>query len=411
MENTSFDEAIEKLWSLGINPDLIENDENYDYYKIPINDIKNSKKKVNKIIKKHTIIVDSRERDYLVYKNPNNYLLNLSQTYRNVEKIELIAVMLPKTEYNVNSNNNKVRIAVNGSTTFECYHLTPGQYMLGSNTYGDNKYIADGDVPKWGLLAEIKRVLALSGFSFNIFLCTVPYEYNNLTDASNGGTGKNASVLNRICITSETSFKIDFTNNNTINRLLGFPNEIIESSTNINKIYGFDDTGECNGTHILNGDVYTIQVNSIISKYDYNLLDDPNYLIMELSIGNNLLNRIESTNLSTDNKFCVVLYDMNDPDNIQSYNSESNIYNPANLTIDRKQGRLKALKGTDFDKKIINFNPPIIIENIKITFYKYGNILYDFNNREHLLIFEVDTIEQKSINNNENIENNENNEN
>ena len=45
---------------------------------------------------------------------------------------------------------------------------------------------------------------------------------------------------------------------------------------------------------------------------------------------------------------------------------------------------------SDFDKKIVTFTPPITLENFKISFYKYDNTYYNFNNREHMLTFEID---------------------
>jgi hypothetical protein len=63
------------------------------------------------------------------------------------------------------------------------------------------------------------------------------------------------------------------------------------------------------------------------------------------------------------------------------------------LGVIRQPGRLKALKGTDFDKKIITFEVPIIVENFKVTFTKYDGTPYDFNNREHVIVFELDVVE------------------
>jgi hypothetical protein len=42
------------------------------------------------------------------------------------------------------------------------------------------------------------------------------------------------------------------------------------------------------------------------------------------------------------------------------------------------------------DKKILIFSPPVILDNFKISFYKYDNTYYNFHNREHMLTFELD---------------------
>jgi hypothetical protein len=119
------------------------------------------------------------------------------------------------------------------------------------------------------------------------------------------------------------------------------------------------------------------------------MLDDPNYIIMELEFGNKVGERIESTDIATNRKFSVVIYDANEADNIQTYNSNDSTSN-VKIQVDRRPGRLKALKGSDFDKKILIFSPPITLDNFKISFYKYDNTYYNFHNREHMLTFEVD---------------------
>ena len=389
MNNTIFD-AMMRLRQLGVDTSEL----NQDYYKIPLENTDLSKIEREhptkaKINSKHTIIVDSRQRDYSIYSHPNNYLINLSVPYRNVEKIELIAAMLPKTEYNVISENNLILLTIDGIQ--EPLLLTPGQYSIGSNEQGKPDYISSGYYPINGVIAEVKRVLnthPLSGNSFNVFLATVPPP---------NGTGKNASVLNRILITNDlVHFSIDFTNTNYSSgspfRLLGFQKDIIWSvSTNV--IYGSNNYGNCTSSELQIGTTHTVNIPSIQSIYDYDLQDDPQYIIMQLVFGNKTADRIESSDIATNQKFAVILYDSNDPDNISSYDSSTLPGNNVQFKTDRKTGRLKALKGADFDKKIISFDPPITLESLTISFNKYDNTLYNFHNREHLLTFELDVAE------------------
>jgi hypothetical protein len=380
--------AIERLQQLGVNT----SDLHQDYYKIPLENIDLTKiekelPKRSKVISKHNIIVDSRQRDYSIYPTPSNYLVNLSEPHRNVERIELIAAMMPKTEYNINSENNLLLVTIDGLT--EKLTLTPGQYLIGSNVNGNINYKADGSVVFTGLVAELQRVLNLhtnSGNDFNAFLVTTP--------ESSGGTGTNAAILNRIAITnSSVTFTINFTNQYYLSgspfRVLGFYKQVYTSST-INIIYGTDDIGSCTQTNLIDETTHTITIQSLVSVFDYDLKDDPQYLIMELEFGNKSAERVESLDIATNQKFAVIIYDSNDPDNIQNFNSTTTVDNAIQLGFSRPAGRLKALKGTDFDKKIVTFDPPITLENFKITFYKYDNTYYNFHNREHLLTFELD---------------------
>ena len=111
---------------------------------------------------------------------------------------------------------------------------------------------------------------------------------------------------------------------------------------------------------------------------------------MELAFGNKSAERTESSDIATNQKFAIIIYDANDPDNIETFNASTNLQDPVKIKIERKAGTLKALKGSDFDKKILTFEPPITLENFKVKFFKYDNTPYNFHNREHLLTFELE---------------------
>jgi hypothetical protein len=396
MSQYDVESALHRLRQLGVDTSTLHQ----DYYKIPLENIDLSKVErpeptKSKVTSKHTIIVDSRQRDYSIYPYANSYLVDLMEPHRNVERIELIAAMMPKTEYNINTENNLLLVNIGGTvvngvvvggTTSKLY-LTEGQYLIGSNVIGNVNYISNGDVPVSGLIAELNRVLLTVSFDFNVFLATIP--------SGNGGTGQNASVLNRIVITNSSQpFIIDFTNRNYSSgspfRVMGFNKQIYSSLANNTVIYGSSDDGMCSPQELKNGSLHTVTHNTINAEHDYNLKDDPNYIIMELEFGNKSADRVESADIATNQKFAVIIYDSNDPDNIQTYNSTKVSTNPVEIAVSRQPGNLKALKGTDFDKKIITFEPPITLENFKISFYKYDNTFYNFHNREHLLTFELD---------------------
>ena len=65
-----------------------------------------------KKIIKNIFAVDSRQRDYNLYPNANNYNLPIPDRYKNVTGIELKAAMLPRSEYNVNTSNKYIDFCV-----------------------------------------------------------------------------------------------------------------------------------------------------------------------------------------------------------------------------------------------------------------------------------------------------------
>ena len=358
------------------------NETNEDYYKIPVeyNDISKTELKhpeKKKISNNHTLIISSTQRDYSLYKDPNKYFVDLSQPYKNVEQIELIAVMLPKTEYNVNENNNIIKININGGD-YSYLYLNPGQYTIGTNALSQ-EYQSNGDPFKTGILAELNDKLNTIG-NFKVILCSAPPP---------NGTGRYSSVLNRILIinTDSLDFILDFTAKNSCNKVLGFDNKVIYSGSN--QIFGTN-TGTCTNDQLLSNILSSVS-NSVLSNNDYNLSDYPNYIIMELNIGKNTMSRNESLDKNINNKFCIVLYDANDPDTVDNSINSKGQYDYITTKTNKKPGNLKSMKGTDFDKKVIKFDPPVIIENIEIIFYKSNNELYNFHNRDHLLTFDLIT--------------------
>lgn len=372
MSEYDIEAAYHRLKELGVDTSNL----NQDYFKIPLENldlakIERAEPTKTKIVSKHTIIVDSRQRDYNLYPFPNDYLINLMEPHRNVERIELIAAMMPKTEYNINSENNLLIVNIGGAivngiitggTTKQLY-LTQGQFLIGTNTIGST-YTPDGNIALTGIMAELIYVLnsfylPVVSTNFNVFIATTP--------SSSGGTGNYASILNRIVITNNSdNFIIDFTNSiynaGSPFRVLGFIKQIYQSGSN--QIYSTDNLGTCTPATLQAGLPFTITIPSLVGIYDYDLNDDPKYIIMQLDFGNKAAERIESIDIATNQKFAVIIYDSNDPDNILSnYSSTGSI-----LFDTKRPGKLKALKGTDFDKKIMNFEPPITLENFKISF-------------------------------------------
>ena len=169
---------------------------------------------------------------------------------------------------------------------------------------------------------------------------------------------------------------------------MGFNKQIYNSLPNSVIIYGSANNGTCSGSDLQNGTEFTVTLNAIGSIYDYNLKDDPKYTIMQLEFGNKSGERIESSDIATNQKFAIIVYDVNDPDNIQTFNSTAS--GDVQISTSRPPGNLKALKGSDFDKKVLTFEPSITLDSFKISFYKYDNSYYDFHNREHSLTFEID---------------------
>lgn len=172
------------------------------------------------------------------------------------------------------------------------------------------------------------------------------------------------------------------------------------------------------------------------SDNDYYLFGDPEYVVLSFrpKYGGNTISgindRVDSQqNTNIDRVFACLIYDSVQPAVLQdvssgrtvatidsianSNNSSSTFINndnsyqdikhltgnsgSINVNYNKAPGMLKALKGYDFDKKVIDFPQPIAqLFNINIRFSKFSNLgkgddkeLYDFKGKEHLLLFEI----------------------
>ena len=173
------------------------------------------------------------------------------------------------------------------------------------------------------------------------------------------------------------------------------------------------------------------------SENDYYLFGDPEYVILSFRprFGGNTISgindRVQSQPSSNiDRVFACLIYDTVQPAVLQDVGSgkiESTINSigytnnnqnsflskdknfdsvqqltgnsgSQNMNYNKPPGQLKAMKGADFDRKIIEFPQPVAqIFDINIRFSKFAkdmgqgteDELYNFHGKEHLLLFEI----------------------
>ena len=145
------------------------------------------------------------------------------------------------------------------------------------------------------------------------------------------------------------------------------------------------------------GSVMAAPIPFILGRNHYNLLDYPSYVVLSFQ-PTGTLDRIESEEGTLDEAFAVLLFDANHPNVVWK---EPLIPDGAGAaagtdadaqfsSMVQSPGVLKALKGYDFDKKIMVFEPPVAKwEYMSIAFKKFNGEYYDFHGKDHLLIFEI----------------------
>jgi len=180
------------------------------------------------------IVVDSKERNLILFPEPNNYEIVFDDDINDVVSVKLINIQLPMNTYLINKYFNTIKI------------------IIGVTSY--NVVLTIGDYTPANLAIEIADKLnAMS--SPNTFDCI----YNTLTD--------NFTIL------SNNTFKLDFTTVNPLSYLLGFKKQLYQAIPSTNLTYPY----------------------MIKSEYRRNF-DFNNYIVM--SIDNFDLNRNQSNPLN-----------------------------------------------------------------------------------------------------------------
>lgn len=463
----------------------------------------------------HIYVVDSRERDLKYFPNPAFYTIKFQHVFKNITSIELKGSLIPKTEYNVNSENMFIPFNVQDYITGikirkRGYGYVDGIY--GSGTPNPGAVSVTPPAVSSGIQAEISVVVS------NNEITSIMIEnrgsgylrgyYGNLNSPENGFyMNSGASFINNIpidkslrhrfvsaevdivvgneLIASLTPGQYDFSHPN--DSLPGLCREVTRSlqkaiddaiddniivpeiggpqtgeeyfpystnnadngscflttnspnaSPNVNVaiqrgesdgyqqslflelLWSSEDFSDSSSMRLLGYGTYLTsnkykvsfpstpvdQTNNttgelvvtwsskpVIGKNDYNLVNTPKYVILSLGENGGEIDRIESTATSLDKGFATLVFDANAPE-VVFREPEDTLPAPGTGTSDwssllNKPGMMKAIKGADFDPKIISFGPAPLAElnSLTIKMTKMNGDLYDFHGKDHLLVF------------------------
>jgi hypothetical protein len=80
-------------------------------------------------VRRVRLVVDSRERNLILFSNPNKYEINLTDVIPNVSTIKLVSSTFPFSSYLINKNNNALHFDIDG-TSYVSY-VEMGDYVSG----------------------------------------------------------------------------------------------------------------------------------------------------------------------------------------------------------------------------------------------------------------------------------------
>ena len=81
--------------------------------------VNNAYKYNNNFIKRFNLVIDSRDRNTDDYPNTYKYQVDFDYIYKDIVSIELVSANIPKTEYLINTSNNKIYFSENGGVELE----------------------------------------------------------------------------------------------------------------------------------------------------------------------------------------------------------------------------------------------------------------------------------------------------
>lgn len=364
---------------------------------------------------KRTLVIDSRDRNYIKYPESNSYRIEITEEYRDVTSLELVYGQLPSSYYNINSNNNKFYISENESANVnvESIKIPEGQYtnksLLNilnghkSNLFNelDNKYNFSRDEN------NLKMRIQSDNTTNNNFVYNFNYEMNNECNT---------------CPVNSIDQMIGFVNNTYISEIIDLSyvyvpkNKIIylnKSSDNDYKLYKI--TATSNTTKNLDfrnifveGDYFILNAGNL--KYScriYKILNDKSIELESIDSNNpialfgNIFNNIStlySPNIYNIEKKPYVILQITDAKLLTSISASHNAYTLIPLTNDTTIINQSTLPEHGVTKY---FNPPLgKLFWLEIKFLNYDGSLFDFRGQENMLMFDVNQLNQPGRYNN-----------
>ena len=441
--------------------------------------------------------IDSRERNKSIYPTASNFKVQFNQKFKNLISIELTGMVLPKTEWNVHSGNNKIDFNIgstitgatlvsagsgyttNGTHTVNIsaptkagtqatvnvtvaggivtgvavnnagagytrgsynkgtkkddnagggldggYWETSGATFVHANleaaagspttratitfTVGAEKTAilrpglydfnktGDKNTSGEGLCSEVARALKAADATSDYFCWMASNaDLNAITGSDYATTNKNSGECNQIVIRR----KLTAGNDNFLELLWGSGTNNISNAI---KILGFgshtenykgvsvtapsmDQVSFGNAQQAAAGTLY----GGILARNTPNITDSCNFIALHF---NPIVDRIESNTAQLDKAFGTILFDANAADWWLTGRDYANANSTTGSIKNLKKGGgfLKAIRGSDFDKKIFTFHPPdASMESLEVSFRKMNGDFYNFHGREILLIFTI----------------------
>jgi hypothetical protein len=392
-----------------ISKNLQQVNTSYDPYIIKPPD----RNKTHGSITKH-LVVDSRDRDYLLYPTSNKYRIDVPQEWKDVTSIELTLAQIPNTFYNITIANNVFYISDSANNILSV-NIPEGQY--------NNESLIDTLNGKYGdLFINFDSKLNFSRNPINLKLRIQSNRSNNQEFIYNLNY-----VLNDTCSC----------NLNSVDKTIGFIN-MQYTSEMIDLSYIYVSSGGITNTGTVSDQDYTLyklkatEINNV--EVDFTSIFYVNDYFLLYDSVNKVTYSCQVYQIKNDNTIIFEELDNKNPSSISGYifKNISILYSPYIFQIENKPYVILKLKGAtllnsvggadgaytlipllNLENTIVNqstipvhsvikyYNPPLgKMYWIDIEFLNFDGTLFDFRGQENMLMFNVSLLNQPGKYNN-----------
>ena len=395
--------------AIGTNLQQVKTD--YDPYIIKPPD----RNKTHGSTAKH-LVIDSRDRNYLLYPNSNKYRIEVPQEWKDVTSLELTLAQIPNTFYNITLANNVFYISDSANNILSI-NIPEGQY--------DNQTLVDTLNGKYGdLFVNFDSKLNFSRNPINLKLRIQSNRANNQNFIFN---------LNYVLNDSCSPCKL-----NSIDKTIGFINQLYTSTT-IDLSYIHVTLGNITDTGLKSDQDYSLY--KLVADDKYNGVDVDftsifyvnDYFILYDST-TNISYSCQVYQIKNDNTILFEELDNKNPTSLSGFifKNISILYSPYIYQVENKPYVILKIKGASLlnsigssdgaftliplltlENTIINqstipvhsvikyFNPPLgTFMWIDIEFMNFDGTLFDFRGQENMMMFNVMMLNQPGKYNN-----------
>lgn len=361
-----------------------------------------------------TLVIDSRDRDFIKYPDSNSFRVEITEEFKDVTSLELVYGKIPNCNYNINDNNNMFYISENNNN-ISSIMIPEGKYTNNSllNTLnGNNGNLLKNLTYKYNFtIDENSMKLRIQSNHLEEFIYNVNYEINNdCSPCQFKSIDKQLGFLNKSYKSSIKDLSFIYVNkNNIIYQNKSSKNDykiykiIAKSSTN--KILDFREIFEKNDYIILNGGKinYSCRIHDILNENTIEIesLDNNNPIALFGNIFQNI-SVLNSPNVyNIENKQYIILK-ISEAKLLTSITTTcNNSYTVISLDEDNSKNTLINQSTLPEHGVIKYFNPPLgKLFWLDLQFLNYDGTLVDFKGQDLMLTFVISQLNQPGKYNN-----------